>query len=241
MILTNVRAFASGADLTGASNKIEVSAEVEEKEATVYSSSGWKAVVGSLGAADIEAEGYWEAGDPSLVDDASWAQLGGVWPWTICPDTAQVGSIAYLTRALRSNYKLGGTVGDVAPWSSSAKGSWPLVRGQIAHPPGLARTATGVGSVLNLGSVAAGRRLYAAVHVLSVAGTTPSLTVAVESDDTAGMTSPVPRLTFGAITAPTGQALRTDASAIADTHYRVTWAITGTGPSFMFAVSLGIR
>mgnify|MGYP006177212899 CR=1 FL=1 len=37
-----------------------------------------------------------------------------------------------------------------------------------------------------VGAVAAGRRLYAALHVLSVAGTTPSLTARVESsaDDT---------------------------------------------------------
>ncbi|MFC8156312.1 hypothetical protein ACFUO0_20055 [Streptomyces cinereoruber] len=241
MILTNVRAFASGADLTGASNKIEIAAEVEEKDATTYGSSGWKGVVGSLGSAGIEAEGYWEAGDPSLVDDAAWAQLGGVWPWTVCPDTAEVGSLAYLTRALRSNYKLGGAVGDVAPWSSTSKGSWPLVRGQIAHPPGQARTANGTGTVLNLGAVPAGQRLYAALHVLSVAGTTPSLTVSVESDDSAGMGSPTTRLSFAAATAAGGQALHTDAAAITDTHYRVAWTVSGTTPSFMFALSLGIR
>ncbi|MGW6395408.1 hypothetical protein ACWFR1_34070 [Streptomyces sp. NPDC055103] len=241
MVLTNVRAFAVGADLTSASNKVELGAEHEEKEVTNYGSAGWKELIGGIGSAEISAEGQWEAGDPSLIDDASWAQLGGVGPWTVCPNTAQVGSLAYLTRALRSDYKLLGSVGDVAPWSGTAKSSWPLVRGQIAHPPGTARTATGNGTVLNLGAVAAGQRLYAALHVLSAAGTTPSLTVSIESDDAAGMTTPTTRLTFDAATAASGQTLRTDAAAITDTHYRVAWAITGTAPSFMFAVSLGIR
>ncbi|WP_073915804.1 hypothetical protein [Streptomyces sp. CB02009] len=241
LVLTNVRAFAIGADLTGSSSKVELSGEVEEKDVTTYGTSGWKGVIGGLGAAEIAGEGFWEAGDPGLVDDASWAQLGGVGPWTICPDTAAVGSLAYLTRALRSNYQLGGAVGDVAPWTGSAKSCWPLVRGQIGHPPGTARTATGSGTVLNLGAIPAGKRLYAALHVLSVAGTTPSLTVSVESDDAVGMATPTTRLSFDAATAAGGQALRTDASAITDTHYRVAWSVSGTTPSFMFAVSLGIR
>ena len=240
-ILLNARAFAVGVDLTGASNKLELSGEVEVKDTTTYGTSGWKGVIGGIGSAEIAGEGFWEAGDPSLVDDASWAQLGGVGPWTVCPDTAQVGSLAYLTRALRSNYQLLGNVGDVAPWTSTAKSSWPLVRGQIAHPPGTARTATGTGTALSLGPVAAGARLYAALHVLSVAGTTPSLTVSIESDDAGGMATPTTRLTFDPATAAGGQALRTDASAITDTHYRVTWSVSGTTPSFMFAVSLGIR
>lgn len=240
-VLTNVRAFAVAADLSGASNKIELSGEVEEKETTNYRSGGWKEVVGGLGSAEISGEGFWEAGAPDLVDDASWAQLGGVGPWTICPDTAQLGSLAYFTRALRADYKLLGAVGDVAPWSGTAKSSWPLVRGQIAHPPGTARTANGTGTALDLGPVAEGARLYAALHVLSTAGTTPSLTVSVESDDTASMGTPTTRLTFDPATVPGGQTLRTDGAAITDTHYRVTWSVSGTTPSFMFAVSLGIR
>ncbi|MFG2899526.1 hypothetical protein ACGFZH_20895 [Streptomyces zaomyceticus] len=241
LVLTNVRAFAVGADLTSSSNKVELAAEVEEKDVTTYGTSGWKGVIGGLGSGEIASEGFWEAGDPSLVDDASWAQLGGIGPWTVCPDTAAVGSLAYLTRALRSSYQLLGSVGDVAPWTGAAKSCWPLVRGQIGHPPGTARTATGTGTALNLGPVAAGQRLHAALHVLSVAGTTPSLTVSIESDDAGAMGTPTTRLTFDPATAAGGQALRTDASAITDTHYRVAWAISGTTPSFMFALSLGIR
>lgn len=241
-VLTNVRCFAVGVDLTGVSNKIELSSEVEVKKSTNYGSDGWDEVVGGLASAMISGEGQWEAGDPSMVDDASWSQLGGVGPWSVSANnSAAVGSLAYLTQAMRADYKLFGEVGEVAPWTGSAKSSWPLVRGQFAHPPGTARTATGTGTGLELGAVTADRRMYAALHVLSVAGTTPSLTARVESSVDNTFASPTTRLTFTAATAIGGQALRTDGTAITDTWWRIAWTISGTTPSFMFAASLGIQ
>lgn len=240
-ILTNVRCFAVAADLTTVSNKVELSAEVEAKDTTNYGSAGWKETIGGLGSAEISAAGQWEAGDPSKVDDASWSQLGGVGPWSISANNAAaVGDLAYFTSALRSDYKLGDAVGEVAPWTGTAKSAWPLVRGQFAHPPGTARTASGTGTSLNLGAVAAGKRLYAALHVLSVAGTTPSITARVESDDDTGFASATTRLTFSAATAADGQILRTDGTAITDTWWRIAWTISGTTPSFLFAATLGI-
>lgn len=240
-VLLDTRLFAPGADLSGASNKIEVSAEIEDKDATNYRSGGWKEPIGGLGSAEITGEGQWEAGDPAMVDDASWADLGGRGPYTVCPGDSVVGALAYLTYGMRTDYKIGDAVGEIAPWSGTVKSSWPLVRGQIAHPPGTARTATGTGTALNLGAIPAGMRLYAGLHVLSVAGTTPSITVRIESDDAAEFTTPVTRATFDPATAAGGQVLRTDGLAITDTYYRVAWDITGTTPSFMFALSLGIR
>ncbi|MGA5472526.1 hypothetical protein ACPCUK_27605 [Streptomyces arboris] len=240
-VLLDARLFAPGADLSGASNKIELTSEIEDKDTTNYRSGGWKEVIGGLGSAEISGEGQWEAGDPSKVDDASWSTLGGRGPYTVCPTDSVVGALAYLVYGLRTDYKVGDAVGEVAPWAGTVKSSWPLVRGQIAHPPGTARTATGTGTVLNLGAVPAGKRLYAGLHILSAAGTTPSLTVSIESDDGAGFASPVTRATFDAAAGPGGQIARTDGLAITDTHWRVAWAVTGTGPSFMFAVSLGIR
>ncbi|MGI5443095.1 hypothetical protein ACQEV4_38865 [Streptomyces shenzhenensis] len=70
-VLTNVRAFTVGADLTGVSNKIELSAAAEAKETTNYGSDGYKEFVGGLASAEISGEGQWEPGDPGKVDDAS--------------------------------------------------------------------------------------------------------------------------------------------------------------------------
>jgi hypothetical protein len=240
-VLLNVRCFAVGLDLTSVSNKIELSASVEEKPTTNYGSDGWTEVVGGLASAEISGEGQWEAGDDTMVDDATWAQLGGVGPWSISANnSAAVGGLAYLTRAMRADYTLGAEVGEVAPWTSTAKSAWPLVRGQFAHPPGTARTATGTGTGLELGPVATRRRLYAALHVLSVAGDTPSLTARVESSPDGTFAAPTTRLTFDAASEAGGQILRTDGTAITDTWWRLAWTITGTTPSFLFAAALGI-
>jgi hypothetical protein len=152
-----------------------------------------------------------------------------------------VGDLAYVVSALRSSYTVFDAVGEVAPWSSNAKSSWPLVRGQFAHPPGTARTSSGTGTGLNLGAVATGKRMYAALHVLSVSGTTPSLTARVESSVDNTFASPTTRLTFTAAATVGGQVLRTDGTAITDTWWRIAWTISGTTPSFLFVGSLGIR
>jgi hypothetical protein len=241
-VLTNVRCFAVGADLTGNSNKIELSGEVDVKDSTNYGSQGYKEVVGGIASAELSGEGQWEALDATKVDDASWSQLGGVGPWSVSANNdASVGSLAYFMSALRSDYKLFDAVGEVAPWTGTAKSAWPLVRGQFAHPPGTARTSTGTGTGLNVGAVAAGKRLYASLHVLSVAGTaTPTITGRVESSVDNTFASPTTRLTFAAATAVGGQILRTDGTAITDTWWRVAWTISGTTPSFLFAAALGI-
>lgn len=240
-VLLNVRCFAAGLDLTSVSNKIELTSEVEEKTTTNYGSGGYTEVVGGLASAEIAGEGQWEAGDETKVDDASWAQLGGVGPWSVSGNnSAAVGELVYFTRAMRADYTLFADVGEVAPWTSTAKSSWPLVRGQFAHPPGTARTATGSGTALEVGAVPAGKRLYAALHVLSAAGTTPSLTARVESSADDTFTDPTTHATFTAATEAGGQMLRTDGTAITDTWWRVAWTITGTTPSFLFAAALGI-
>lgn len=240
-ILTDVRLLTGGADLTGQSNKVEVNSEVEDKDVTNFASARWKEVIGGLVSTEIAAEGQWEAGSPGMVDDAAWAALGGLGPWTACPQGAAVGGLAWLTRAMTGKYQLGGQVGDVAPWQATAKGSWPLVRGVVAHPPGTARIATGSGTAQQLGAVPAGKHLYAALHVLSVAGTaSPSITVGIESDDATGFASPIPRITFSPAAAPGGQILRV-AGAVTDTWWRPTWTVSGTSPSFLFVVAFGIK
>jgi hypothetical protein len=242
-VLTNVRLFVGGCDLTGQSNKVELGAEHEEKDSTTYASGGWKEVLAGIGSWEASASGHWQAGDSSMVDDAAWSGLGGLGPWSAVPvGGAAVGDLTYFSRALEASYKLLGEVGEIAPWEATGKGAWPLVRGVVGHPPGTARTSTGSGTGQQLGAVAAGQRLYAAVHVLSVSGSsTPTITLGVESDSDNTFASPTTRITFTAATAAGGQILRTDGTAITDTWFRPTWTISGSTPSFLFITTLGVR
>lgn len=242
-VLANARLFMAGADLTTVNNKIELAAEVEEKESTAFVPTGdvWKEVLGSIRSASMQASGQWEADDTALgkIDDTAWTSLGAVTPMTACPATAAVGQLAWLSGFLRTNYQLGGAVGDVAPWSANGSGNWPLARGVVAHDPGTARTATGTGTSIQLGAVPAGKHLYASLHVLSVAGTTPSLTVAIQSDNATGFPSPTTALTFSAANSKGGQILRA-AGPIADDWFRVSHTISGTSPSFLYLAAVAI-
>lgn len=237
----NVRLFTGTADLTTVNNKVELKAEVEDQDATAFAPTGdvWREVLSGIRSVEVNAEGQWEALDNSKVDNVSFGDLATVTPWTICPAGAAVPNLAYLTGTLRTSYSLGGQVGDVAPWSAEGKGNNPLVRGVIAHPPGTARTATGTGTAVQLGAVSASQALYVALHVQSVAGTTPSLTVRVESDNASGFPSATTVGTFTAATTLTSQLLRI-AGPITDDWFRVAWTISGTGPSFLFTASAGI-
>lgn len=240
-VLQNVRLFTGGADLTTRTNQLEVVAERETKEVTAFAPSGdvWAESLAGLASTSLSAQGQWEAGDAGMVDDRSWSDLGATSAWTMCPAGAADGALAYFTSVLRGQYSLGAPVGDVAPWTANGSGTWPLVRGLLVNPPGTARTATGSGTAHELGAVGSGQQLYAALHVLSVAGTTPSITVKIQSDDAAGFASPTDRITFTAATEVGAQISRL-AGPITDTHYRATWTISGTGPSFLAAVAVGI-
>lgn len=240
-VFTGSRIFAGGADLTSSSNKCEINAEVEDKDVTTYGSSGWNEVIGGLKSGELKAGGFWEAADDSKVDNASWSNLGGAnVPYTVGPTGASIGDTCYFMRGVETSYKLFGEVGEVAPWETSATSNWPVVRGTFYHAPGTARTSTGTGSAtLGTGAVTTGKALYGALHVLSASGTTPSLTVTVESDDNSGFTSPTTVITFTAATAITSEILRST-TVSADTYYRIKWTISGTSPSFTFVVALGV-
>jgi hypothetical protein len=242
LVLTNARYFVGPADLTSYNNKIELDDSIEDKETTSFGSGGAKEYIGGIESVAIGAEGQWIAGDPGYIDDEMWAARRQVEAHTICPDTASVASLAYLTKAVRLDSKLFGQVGDVEPWMLAAAGSWPLARGVILNAPGTALTVTGTGTVVQYVAVSSlSQYLYASLHVLSVAGTAvPTLTVKVQSAALVGFGSPTDRITFTAATAQSSQITRV-AGISTDTFYRVSYTISGTNPSFLATVAIGVQ
>jgi hypothetical protein len=244
LVLFNVRAFVGIADLTGQSNKIEIVDAMEEKDVTNFGSSSAKEVLGGVESVALAGEGQFNAGGAGLIDDVMWANRRAIEAWSIGPDSAAVGSAAYLTKAVRLSSKLFGSVGDVAPWSLTAGGDWPMARGAFLSAPATAITADANGTGVQLGAVAAGQRLYACIHVLSVAGTlAPTLAVTIESDSSNAFASPVTVLTFATASATTSEAVRTGTLGNTDTWYRAVFDVTdngGVGASFLALVSAGI-
>lgn len=244
IVLLDARTFVSGADLSGSGNKIELTEESEAKKTTNWRSGGATENIAGLTSIELNAEGQWEAGDLGLPDDSFWANRRVKEPWSIAPESDSdlaAGGLMYIARILRTKMTLLGNLGDVAGWSANGTGTWPLARGKCAHASGVPRTATGNGTSLQLGAVAARQHLYANLHVLSVSGTAvPTITVNIESDDNTNFTSATARGSFAAKTAVGGQAIRI-AGPVTDTFWRATWTISGTNPSFLFLVSMGIE
>jgi hypothetical protein len=235
------RAYQGGADLTGQSNKIQAKAMADQKPATTFSSNGWVERKGTVRSAQVAHLGFWDAGTGGLPDDRAFADLGASVPYTACPTAGLAAAdLCYLTRFVQTEYEAFGQYGDLVPYSIKGVSDVPLVRGQILHPGGTARTATGSGTAVQVGAVATGQRMWAALHVISIAGTsTPTLTVRLQSASSGGFGSPTTQATFTAATAIGGQ-FTSVAGPVTDTWWRADWTISGSTPSFLFVLSAGV-
>lgn len=242
IVLLDARLFVAGVDLSGSGNKIELSEEAEAKKITNWRSGGAEENKAGLTKLEANAEGQLE----QAVDDMLWSTRRSLDPWSLAPESDSdlaAGGLMYIARLLRTKHQFLGSVGEVSPWMMDAVGTWPLARGVCAHPSGVPRTATGTGTALQLGAIDAdeGQHLYANLHVLSVAGTsTPTITVNIQSDDNSGFTTATTRGSFAAKTAVGGESIRI-AGSITDDYWRASWTISGSTPSFLFLVSMGIE
>ena len=217
-----------------------LSTEVTPLDTTSLCSNGWTESIGGLKSGSVNIELMQDV-DADSVDATLFPLLGtaGV-PKSVCTASAD-GSVAYLLKSIPLSYTpVSGAVGELASATISGSSSTgPVVRGLLIHPSNVARTSSGTGTGRQIGAVAAGKKVYAALHVLAASGTSPELDVIVQSDDNAGFTSPTTRLTFSTATGRTSELLSA-AGAITDDYWRVSYTIAGTSPSFTFAVTCGV-
>lgn len=229
-----------GLEVAGHGKDVSLATEVAPLDTTVLSTTGWSTFVGGLKSGSVDMTLLSDMAEGS-IDDVFWAQLGTAGTVKSVVTNSADGSVAYLFRGLSVAHQVGGNVGDLAMSKLSGKSSTgPVVRGRLLHPGSASRSTSSSGTGRQLGAVASGKSLYAALHVLSVAGTsTPTLTVKVQSDDNSGFTSATDRITFTGATA-VGAQWGSVAGAVTDDWWRVTWTISGTNPFFGFAVTAGI-
>lgn len=239
IVLTNCSILAGGYDLSASTNKVKLTTQYDALDVTNFASGGAKAYVGGLSNTMLSGEG-WTTADSDALYGTNLGVADTV--FTVSPDGGD-GSVVYGFRSLQTTYETnGGDVGQVYGYTveAAARSAEGLLRGTVMHPVSTARTSTGTGTIRQLGAVGSTQSVYAWLHVVSATGTTPSVTVKVQSAATVGFGLPADRITFTAANA-IGAQYGSTAGAITDQYWRVSYTISGTTPSFLFAVGIAIQ
>ena len=244
--LINCTAYVDAYDFTTDLNQLTLKVEAEEKETTTFQpagSGGYRTRTGGIKDTSADLEGYWQSNLATSVTDApdpaAFSSLGVMNKVVTFTPTGNETGPAFIAQLGNFTYELGGSDGDVLPFTLSMSGSsgQGLVRGQLAKVRGNV-SATGVlGSVVQLGAPTATQFVYAAFHVFT-AGTT--ITVQVQSDTAIGFPSPTTQATIGPLTTTGGTWLaRVAGPFVGETHWRLNVsAITGT---FNVAGSIAVQ
>lgn len=214
---------------------------IEPQDNTVFGDS-FRSNFGGLAVPRFESEGLWQAGtdqvDPVLNTAVGVADT----VLTMGAQTGAAGERAYFFRALVADYVPGGPVGELFKFTVSATGSGGgvLIPGTLLHNASV--TATGNGTAYQVGAVSSSQFLYAAIHVVTVSGTNPTLDVIVKSDDVENFGgTPATQITFAQATGITSEYATRVAGAITDDWWRVEHTITGSDtPTFEYIVTIGI-
>lgn len=243
MVLTDQKIYIDGYSLSGDWKRGALDFTAKELDATV---GGHKTFVGMAGLKRMVGrwEGLFQAGlSPQLVDPTLFGAFAvadkvmSMWPVG-----EAVGDIGYSAKSTLLRYSPfePGQHGELLGFAADVHAAGVVIRPTLMATG--AKTSTANGASQQLGQVLAAQKLYAFMHVLAVSGTTPTLDVKVQSDDSAGFGTPTDRITFAQQTALGAVWATPVAGAITDDHWRVTWTLGGTGsPSFTFVVGVAIQ
>lgn len=233
-VLTAAQIFHDEHDLSSITTTVDTQVSVEELDNTTFGSSGNRTRQGGLRSGQASVSGYW---DSTIVDAPADADLGGATPIVSVCDHNTVGSGAVLFQAKQFSYSRAAQIGQLVPFALEYMSTQhvPIDTARLLYPKTQISANTD-GTAVQLGALAAGESLYAALHIFEV--TTGTLTVTVESDDNSGMTTPTTRITFTAATVPGSQWLSV-AGAVTDDWWRMESTLTaGTAT---FALTVGIQ
>ncbi len=237
LVLRDAKIWWDGHDFSGDHNQIALDYSAEMLEETAFGDTT-RVRKGGLKNVTFTGNGWWDAGD-DLIDPTAFDKVGvSGSALAVSPDGGAEGDIAYFFKPVAGAYNPGATVGELLSFEVSAEAQHNLVRGTVMQNG--TETITGSGTSRSLGMVAANQQLYAALHVISAQGTTPTLDVRVRSDDNSGMTTPTTRINFTQATGQSAQWAAPVSVASADNWWDIDWTIGGTMPEFDFVVVVGI-
>ncbi len=235
--LIDVRLLTGGYEVSSDHNQGTLNRSKDAVQATVFGQRSHTYRTG-IKTATYSLNGYFDSDGSSAIDDIHAAQYVGTGlnVLTIVAPDGAVGAAAYSFEAIDSSLDDGGGIGDMAAFTVSGTGTGDSFRGTVMEPGTTARSSSSNSSEYELGDVAAGETVRAALHVIATTGS-PTLDVTIESDTT-GFPSATTRLTFPQATA-IGDGFQTSTTAVADTFWRAEWTFGGTG-SITFLVNCGI-
>lgn len=225
-------------DLTADHNSINLIAECDMQPDTTFTDT-WRSFKAGLINTQITGTGYYQSDGTDAVDDVLWGNFASNDKvMTVCPTDGTDGEVAYITQGCNMNYVVGETIGNMLPFSFGAYSKSVAVRGKVLERASI--TATGNGSSYQEGAISATQYGYAALHVVTVSGTNPTLDLIIQSDDNTNFTSATTRITFTQAAAATSE-WKTVAGAVTDDYWRAYYTIGGTDtPTFSIIVSFGI-
>jgi hypothetical protein len=233
-IIRNQKILFGGYDLTGQTNSLALEYGCDTLERTVLNDDTHNFTSGLFNIT-AGASGFFDPATDKILFDGTGVD-GRLLTYA---QSLTTGSVAHFFQSMVSNFESGGSVGELMTYNLSAGAQGKLLRGVVGGNV-VDAASNGNGTAINLGGVAAGKKVYAGVHVTKAGGTTPALTLTLKSDATNAFSgAETTRITFSGVNA-VGSDLKELPGAITDGWWRFNWAITGTSPQFSFVPVIAI-
>jgi len=240
--LTDAFCYVEGYDFTTDTNNAVLSTDVAQLDATTFGSGGWQAFAGGLRTTSLTWSGFWQAASGAqAVDNQAFNELAANRVHTIGPVETEAQPV-YMFEAMKSQYTLGGTVGEIAPFSLTATNTdgVGMARGQLAKAKGVPGfTGVGqLGTALNLGALSSTQYLYATFHAFVA---TETITIEVQSDSASNFPSPTTLATIGPHASSDGTWMPRVAGPITDTWFRLYVSAGNATGANTVAGAIGLR
>lgn len=240
----NLAIWADGYDISGNGNEVKIKRAAAKIDATVFGDHFDYELAG-IQKASLEFKGFYAAGYNFLdqIVNQRFGQTNDVYTCTLPAGYINNGPAIMMPSVITKydiDVKLKGAVDIDAEYD--ARGF--LDQGFMLMNPLSATTTTGTGTAGNgvldnstTGGATTGG-CTAQLHVSTVSGTTPSLTVKIQGSPDGTTWTDIPGMTFAAVTTPNqAQRLVVPNGVSVPAQVRTNWTVSGTSPSFTSMVS----
>lgn len=240
LILSDTRILVGPLDVSTFTGSFSQGGTVNMVEGSVLRGGGFDRQYPGLRTHTTQLDGFADYDAGAIASVFTPADLGTQDLVTIMPTGGTAAAdVALFGRQLIQNINTpGGNVGDMASFGMALQSDTPWIHGLVADPV-TTRTTTANGPIFAMTGPTASQRVWFGLHVTAASGTTPSMTVTIQSATLVGFGSPTLRATFTAQTTPGWQFISVP-GAVTDGFWRAVMTISGTTPSFTSTVVAGV-